>query len=1046
MVEFDTSVSLGTSQYAFNSSCLATDAASLKEIQAKSDTDQTATINGLSHITAQHNGVRTNNGVIPALSQNQEPLSHTPPRKNTQPDQPGVSTRSNARRAGGGDGNGRPAQQPGGSGGDGSDPNLLGRLAPRGDPPSRQGGAPPNPGDPDPSGSTGNQASSGGGGGPQHGGTAKERENKLVATVPSEVLSIIAKMFTDPIPNPTPQGLEYMPSGTEVLRNKLEEDFTRYSPVMWADPLIPYEIKVVDGDVAPDDVTAIGVDVNNGFSKTPTLGLSALGIQIKTIVDAEISQTGAIRALMPVAGLKDQRSIATVMHMCDIDSGPQLDEAALMRILLLQCATMDAYQQVYTSSAVNSFAINMCVKRADCSLTWTKCLDTSDKLQIGSATSTSNLYFRTIDEYAALISGNATDGIYIRDKSKNRIDISDVVFVPVKSAWRGQAWLVPYILSFTTTTWWNHAITVDVKYTNTVAEKTAGNTMKARFMPRAATVYIPGSFTNICLIVTDSTRQSFPDNQDYIVCRGITASRSGNFEFAEQAYAYLGRRVDTSVRGMAITDITQALNHMIEHMCTRTEFRQLQVKCAVLSTSRFNGFGCYPTPDAPAKAPESGETDRDHIFGPATFNTKDSIKIGTYKLPDLVSLTNDDRKNRLEALKTWRCDPLGYFSYGLVNTKKDESHKPCIYEYKAGCLQYQLSETSANMRVLRSCGIFVQDPDTDRHILQKPVDVYNTTIGYGSLILGLSNWAFMELGVTVFEHNRTSRRWRCLHDQYLELWPVLTSDFVVRTSEFVDRSIDIEKYQKLWGWVMNQRSKPENVPTTWTDTHYSWNCPWWYVAAIATKFDHKFLVKTNPNGELVMDQDHGDSNNMLGWLISPSESNQYDLSLLTSSCQYERRVRRSKPAFFDILTPTSNGKDEGYNFLSWDLNSVLDAKKTDFRSKAKSSPPDTAGVVELNIVVFPSARMLKMHTCPRSFVSIDNRVDGRDESTYPVISNGLKWPDPWLDWLLKGGMAVLPHVITGNWIGALGSGLAVVVDALAEWAASQEAKNQTFRE
>lgn len=994
-VAFGTSQGFGTD---FNPNL---DAAYAYPNVAKSDTTQVATINGYDRL-ARGDG---------AGGGRQNDTNNDNDRPSTSRQRGGSDRRDN------GSGADQPPQRT---------PNQSG-----------SGGGPPGP-------PNENNLATGGGGGPAHGSTARTMPNQTQLTTPSEVLSIIAKMFIDPIPNPTPQSAEYMPSGTEILRNKLEEDFTKYSPVMWADPLLPYELQAADGDSAPDEVPAVGVDVNNGFNSQLTLGLSALGIQIKTIVDAEISQTGAIRALMPIAGLKDQRSIATIMHMCDIESGPQLDEAALLRLLLLQASTIDAYQQVFTSSGVNEFAINMYAKRTDCSLKWTPCLESSDKVQIGIATSTSSLYFRTIDEYAALVSGNATDGTYIRNKSKNRVDVSDVVFIPVKSAWRGQAWLVPYILAFTTTSWWNHAITVDVKYSNTVTEKTAGKTMKARFIPKAATVYVPGSYTNICLVVVDSTRQAFPDNQDYALCRGISASRAGNFEFAKQVYAYLGRRTDNAVRGMATSDLTQALNHMIETMCTRAEFRQVHLKCAILSTSRFNGFGCYPNPDTPPKADGEGEADRDHIFGPASFNPEKTIRVGTLDIPDLVNLTNADRTNRLISLQTRRCDPLGYFAYGLVNTKKDESHKPCLYEYKAGCLQYQVSETSSNLRILRACGIFVQDPESDRHVLQRPVDVFNTTIGYASLMLGLTNWAFMELGVTMFEHNRMSRRWRCLADQYLELWPTVSNDFVIRSSEFVERSVDIEKYQKLWGWITNHATKPENVPKVWMDTHYSWNCPWWYVGAIAEKFGHKFVIRTEPNGELIADQVYADSNNMLGWLIAPSSSNQYDLSILSSSCQYERRVRRSKPAYFDILTPSSNGKSEEYNFLSWDMNSVLDTKKTEFRSKTRTSPPDTAGIVELNVVVFPSARTFKMKTCPRAFVSGDNRVDGKDETTLPFISGGLKWPDPWLDWLLRGGIAVLPHLITGNWIGALGSGLAVVVDAPAEWSTAQADKSNTF--
>uniref|UniRef100_W8C1T8 Uncharacterized protein n=1 Tax=Ceratitis capitata TaxID=7213 RepID=W8C1T8_CERCA len=609
----------------------------------------------------------------------------------------------------------------------------------------------------------------------------------------AEVLSIIAQMFIDPIPNPTPSGLEYLPSGTETPINELKNGFAKYSPVMWADPLLPYELIVMTESSSHNNVPAVEVDVCNKYADlSPALRLSPLGEQVKRI-SGMVNDLHDLYIFAPhIVGLVP---LLTIMDSCDLWTTPSLDEAAIVRLLLLQTLTIDAHQQVYVSSAINQFAINMNVKRTDCKLVWTPAIDTSEKLQIGVATSTSNLYFRTIDEYAALFSGLATDTVQIRDKTESEVDFSDIVFIPVKWAWRGQAWLVPYILSFTTTSWWNHAVTVDVTYSNAVAEKTAGTLMKARFLPRASTVYIPGHYKTICLIIVDSTQQSLQDAQNYPLCRGIEATRQGNFDFAKQIYAYLGRRTDDYVRRMRVTDITQALNRMKEHMCTPMEFRKLHVKTSVLATSKFNGYGCYPNPDPPPRVTGDREADRNNIFGPAQFNAKNDIKVADYVLPDLASLTIADRTNRLLAHQTWRCDPLGYLAYGLVNTSRDASHKPCLYEYRAGCIQYQLGQASSIIRILRVCGIFSQDPDPDKYISREPFDVFNTTIGYGSLIIGLTNWAFVQLGVSIFEHNRLSKTWRLLPDQYLELWPSLTDGFAIRSSEFMDRLVDIEKYK-----------------------------------------------------------------------------------------------------------------------------------------------------------------------------------------------------------------------------------------------------------
>ncbi|EDW25008.1 GL24456 [Drosophila persimilis] len=479
---------------------------------------------------------------------------------------------------------------------------------------------------------------------------------------------------------------------------------------------------------------------------------------------------------------------------------------------------------------------------------------------------------------------------------------------------------------------------------------------------------------------------------------------------------------------MSPTDVVQALNRMIEFMCTRAEFRVMQVKASILATSKMNGVGVHPSPDKP---PKQGDRQRDHVRGLAEFNSKDGIMVGDFSATDLAGMKSESRLSHIKAYQSWRTDPLGYMAYGQVNCKKDTAHYPAMWKYTSSCIQYQLTESTANLRILRLCGVYTQDPESDRHVLQKPVDVYNTTLSYGALMLGLTNWAAMELGVTVFDHNRLGRRWRCLPDDYLSLWPLLTNGFVIETSEHTDRLVDEVVWQHRWGWLMNQWKDAADVNSAWLDTHYSWNVPWWYVAAVADKFGHKFTCATDPDGELIMDEDYSFSDNMLGWLIEPAKSTQFDLSLLTSSSQYEKRVSKSKPAYFDILTPTSNGKAEAYHMLSWNPYFLQDTKKLQYRTRSAVSKPDYNGIVELNIVVFPSARIGKMKTCPRAFVSSENRIDGSDPNTYPFVT---------------GGVAVIQRLLVGDYIGAINGGLSVIMDALNDWRSSSRFGGDSFRE
>lgn len=914
---------------------------------------------------------------------------------------------------------------------------VGGNVQPSGNgpPPANDGAAQHGPGGPSGDQGTGDGAGRSGAANPMS--SQPSIAPKIEA--PSEVLAIIAKMFYDPIPNPCPVGLNMMPTMTESLKIKLEDDFIQYSPVLWADPLIIYALTAGTEKFLNDNVNAVGVDVNlSGDGIGAAMEYSGFGLQIKALVDADISQTGAIRSIMPVPGSKDQQSIATIMHLTDHTSSGLLDEAAIVRLFMLQSLSVDPWLQVFSSSLIYELAVNVYPDRTTAVRTWTKAFDASDGLQIGTSKSTSVLYFRTINEYAALIAGYSTEALKFKERG-NTISTENVVYIPVKSCWRGQSWLMPYILSFTTTAWWNHASTITVGCKNTEDDLKTGLKFEAVLMNRASTVYIPGSYSKICLVIVDSTTSTFPSSQAYTVVGAIAATRAGNEEFAKQAMAYLGRADMEGVPAMVPEDVTQAMNHMCELMATRQEYRRLHVRSAVLATSKYNGWGVYPDPENPPKTAGDGETDRAHIEGLYMFNSKTLLKVGDKQLGDIASANKNTAQHILYNRNNWRTDPLCYFAYGNVNVAKDAAHAPAMWKYNSGCIQYQLTESHHTVRILRACGVYVRDPESDKHIFQRPADVFNTTLAYGSLLLGLTNWAAVELGLTVFEHNRMGKRQKCIDPNYLRLWPELTQNFVVRSSINKNRVVDSALMPGYMGMSMNLAVMVKNIKDTWYDVHYSWNVPWWYVSAIAEKFGHKFVVKTHPNSEYI-----GDADNMMGYIVEFRGSKQTDLSILTSSTQYEKRVRRNKPAFFEILTPTVNGKDEGTNFLSYALNAFTDAAKHKMRNRGAAVLDSLDGVCELNVVVFPSMRTMAMKTCPRSFVTEANRVDPRDESTYPYISGGLKYPNPWIDWVIKDGMAVLPPLLAGNWIGAITGGLAVVIDALSQWNEKSDETHGTF--
>ncbi|XP_034483177.1 uncharacterized protein LOC117788498 [Drosophila innubila] len=548
-----------------------------------------------------------------------------------------------------------------------------------------------------------------------------------------------------------------------------------------------------------------------------------------------------------------------------------------------------------------------------------------------------------------------------------------------------------------------------------VEERTPGQKLSVGAIPRAAIAYIPGSYTHICLVLIDSSSADFPSSQDYNVQPGISAKRAGEPEFAKYAMAYLGRtRVDQGTQYKP-EDCVHAMNHMCEMFMTRRELRRLHLKASVLCTSRYNGYGIYPDPQKPPKADGKDEKDRDHTEGTYQFNSKYDLKIGDHVLRDIGDYNEDSQKHIMLNRLHWRTDPLCFFSYGAVNVSRDATHAPSMWKLSADCIQYQATESPAPVRILRAAGVYTRDPEAVRHVFMNSLDMFNTTVAYGSLLLGLTNWAACELGVTMFEHNRLGKRQRCIDDSYRLLWPELTQGFVIKTRVNSDRIVDDALAASWLGMSMNLATLKKNIKVDWFDTHYSWNVPWWYVSALAERFGHKYTIEAQPNVEYFEDE----NDNMMGSLIEMKTSKQTDLSILTSSCEYERRVRRNRPSYFEIRTPTSNGKDEAINFVSWNANAFIDATKNELRSGLSTELKSLDGVCELNVIVFPSMRSKSMKTCPRAFVADNGRVDARDESTYPCIVGGLRYPDSKINCLPNGETTVIQPLLSGYLVGAL---------------------------
>lgn len=135
--------------------------------------------------------------------------------------------------------------------------------------------------------------------------------------------------------------------------------------------------------------------------------------------------------------------------------------------------------------------------------------------------------------------------------------------------------------------------------------KISTNTATVLSMPKAATVYIPGSFKYICLVIVDVVESSFPPMESYYIGHSYKATNSRNTDFSKLAHKMLGRNTDKPAVTISMTDCFAACQ-LCQGLLYHVKPSAIEIQLSVLSTSRFGGFLVWTDPAKPKK-PETLE-------------------------------------------------------------------------------------------------------------------------------------------------------------------------------------------------------------------------------------------------------------------------------------------------------------------------------------------------------------------------------------------------------------------------------------------------------
>uniref|UniRef100_A0A182T390 Uncharacterized protein n=1 Tax=Anopheles maculatus TaxID=74869 RepID=A0A182T390_9DIPT len=229
----------------------------------------------------------------------------------------------------------------------------------------------------------------------------------------------------------------------------------------------------------------------------------------------------------------------------------------------------------------------------------------------------------------------------------------------------------------------------------------------------------------------------------------------------------------------------------------------------------------------------------DHIAGVTCIDPKTDIKIGDHTIPDWFASFNKTATmpDRVKYYTWWRTDPLHNFSQALVSCA--DGNKPALEAFKSGEVQYELTEANDLVRMLSYCGIYT-DNSTCTGAITEPIDILNRSLGFGSLILAVTELWRATSGLSLLDYNRVNTSWKLSDPQTRSLISVATLGFAIESpnttnTAWTDSEFDISKALKEQMGLTDDR---------WKEHWYGGVVPWWFVQAVLLKFEGQLTVKT----------------------------------------------------------------------------------------------------------------------------------------------------------------------------------------------------------
>lgn len=281
----------------------------------------------------------------------------------------------------------------------------------------------------------------------------------------------------------------------------------------------------------------------------------------------------------------------------------------------------------------------------------------------------------------------------------------------------------------------------------------------------------------------------------------------------------------TSVKTKHGEDLTEAVKQLDKDDATRVEVVLEYERELTANTTKVKNLAQYISYIEDEIARRDDLDDGDIKEGPWAFNHGDADR-------DLMKYTAEQRKVVVSGFSQWRVSPLGQFQHGRVSLKTGTSKSPLMGVIAQENIQYHVQEAYHSYRILYACDVFEVFNTCDQDTFNSPQDIYYAMLANGSLVSGVANLLYCQLGLTIPDVNLISTMYKAIDPRTLALMELITDGFCVSQYGKVGLYVGSDS------WLADITTAI-GIKRAGLDVWYSGYCPFWYVNSLIEKFTGK---------------------------------------------------------------------------------------------------------------------------------------------------------------------------------------------------------------